>query len=161
MLNGNDPKTPEVFAHSIAFNNIPQIDKFDTSGFTFEELKMIRETRKIMEIDDLDVSATAVRTPTFNGHSESVWVTLKKEATTDAVVKALQGGAGIVLRDDIQNNLYPLNRDASGTDGVYVGRIRQDLFNPKRFVFWVVSDNVRKGAALNGIQIAEKLFGLR
>ncbi|MCC6277499.1 MAG: aspartate-semialdehyde dehydrogenase [Oligoflexia bacterium] len=160
MLNGQEPKEPETFAHPIAFNNLPHIDRFDSSGFTYEELKIIRETRKILEVDDLDVSATAVRTPTFNGHSEAVWVTLNKAVDKSEIIKAFQKIKGLTIQDDPQSNLYPLNREASGKDDVFVGRIRQDLFNPRRYVFWVVSDNVRKGAALNGVQIAEKLFGL-
>jgi aspartate-semialdehyde dehydrogenase len=158
LLNGGDEPAPKTFSHPIAFNNLPQIDIFDESGFTFEEKKIMAETQKIMEMPDLDISATAVRTPTFNAHSEAVWVTLKKEIKRDEVVKTLKDAPGIVIVDDPATKSYPLNRDASGKDEVFVGRIRRDLKNPKRWLMWVVSDNVRKGAALNGIQIAEKLF---
>jgi aspartate-semialdehyde dehydrogenase len=160
LLNGGDEKKCEVFAHNIAFNNLPQIDKFDDSGFTFEEKKIMAETQKIMDLPDLDISATAVRTPTFNGHSEAVWVEIGKEVKRDEIVKLLSKAPGIKVVDDPQENIYPLNRDASGKDEVFVGRIRRDLKNPKRWLMWVVSDNVRKGAALNGIQIAELLFDL-
>lgn len=160
LLNGSDEPEPKAFAHPIAFNNIPQIDIFDESGFTFEEKKIMAETQKIMEMPDLDVSATAVRTPTFNSHSEAVWVELKKEISRAEFVKALTDAPGVIVVDDPSTLAYPLNRDASGKDEVFVGRIRRDLKNTKRWLMWVVSDNVRKGAALNGIQIAEKLYNL-
>jgi aspartate-semialdehyde dehydrogenase len=151
----------KTFAHPIAFNNIPHIDKFDfPTGFTLEEKKVINETRKIMGLPKLPVSCTAVRTPTLNGHSEAVWVELKTKTTKAKFVKALKNSPGVVVQDDPQKNLYPLTRNASGKNEVFVGRIRRDLDNPKRWLLWIVSDNVRKGAALNGIQIAEELFRL-
>ncbi len=151
---------PKIFSHPVAFNNIPQIDKFDESGFTLEELKVINETRKIMKLYELDISVTAVRTPTMNGHSEAVWFEVDKNIERQDLVDCLSRATGIVVEDEPNNQVYPLARSASGTDPVYVGRIRRDLNNPKRWLMWVVSDNVRKGAALNGIQIAEKLFGI-
>ncbi len=159
-LNDKDEPLPRVFPHPIAFNNIPQIDVFEDSGFTFEEKKIMLETQKILEIPDLDISATAVRTPTLNSHSEAVWVELKKDVTRDELIRCLENASGLVILDNIKNSLYPLNRQASGKDEVFVGRIRKDFKNPRRWVMWIVSDNVRKGAALNGIQIAEKLFSL-
>jgi aspartate-semialdehyde dehydrogenase len=150
-----------IFAHPIAFNNLPHIDKFDDNGYTHEELKVVNETRKIMEIPELPVAVTAVRTPTMNSHSEAVWVELNREVKRDEIMAALKNAPGVALADDPKSNLYPLNRMASGHDEVYVGRVRRDLSNPKRWALWVVSDNVRKGAALNGIQIAEELFSGR
>ncbi|MBK9294935.1 MAG: aspartate-semialdehyde dehydrogenase [Oligoflexia bacterium] len=160
LLNGDDSTPSKVFAHSIAFNNLPHIDKFDDNGFTMEELKIMEETKKILSQKDLDISVTAVRTPTFNGHSEAVWVEFKKHATRKEVLEVLSNAPGVVVQDNPSDNIYPLNRNASGQDEVFVGRIRQDLGNKNRWVMWIVSDNVRKGAALNGIQIAEKLFDI-
>lgn len=160
LLNGDDTADSKVFAHSIAFNNIPHIDKFADSGFTFEEIKIMEETKKILSQSDLDISVTAVRTPTFNGHSEAVWVELKKTTTKKEFIDVLTNSPGIIVQDNPEEKLYPLNRTASGQDEVFVGRIRQDLGNKNRWVMWVVADNVRKGAALNGIQIAEKLFDI-
>lgn len=160
FLEGKKESEPKAFKHSIAFNNIPQIDIFDESGFTYEEKKIIQETQKIMELPDLDISATAVRTPTLNSHSEAVWVEFEKEVQRSDVVNSLSKAEGVVIEDSIKDFKYPLNRNASGKDAVFVGRIRRDLKNPKRWLMWVVSDNVRKGAALNGIQIAEKIYKL-
>jgi aspartate-semialdehyde dehydrogenase len=160
LLNGQDDFEPKIFAHDLAFNNLPQIDKFDESGFTFEEKKLMQETQKILGDKKLNISVTCVRTPTFNGHSEAVWVELAKEVSRKEFMDALSKGPGIVIQDDTTKNEYPLNRAASGQDEVFVGRIRRDLQNPKLWLMWVVADNVRKGAALNAIQIAEKLFDL-
>jgi aspartate-semialdehyde dehydrogenase len=160
-LNDENEVKPAVFAHAIAFNNIPHIDKFDDSGFTLEELKVINETKKIMDIPTLDISCTAVRTPTLNGHSEAVWIELEKVASKEEIVAALKAAPGVVVEDDIKRNIYPLTRTASEKDEVFVGRIRRDLNNQKRWLLWIVSDNVRKGAALNGVQIAEALFATR
>ncbi len=161
LLNSGEVGDVATFPHSIAFNNIPHIDVIDEkTGFTFEELKIMEETQKILSQADLDISVTAVRTPTFNGHSEAVWVDFKKNATRKEVLEVLSNAAGIVIRDIPAENAYPMNRDISGQDEVYVGRIRQDLQHKNRWLFWIVADNVRKGAALNGIQIAELLFNL-
>lgn len=154
----NNPESKSIFPHNIAFNNIPQIDVFDESGFTKEEKKIMLESRKILEIPDLNISATAVRTPTLNSHSEAVWVELKKTTSRDDLISVLKNAEGIEVLDDPKTLTYPLNRQASGTDPVFIGRIRQDLFTPNRWVMWIVADNVRKGAALNGVQIAEKLY---
>jgi len=149
---------PVTFSHSIAFNNIPQIDKFDESGFTLEELKVMNETKKIMNLPHLDISTTAVRTPTLNSHSEAVWIEIEKIVDRAEIIDCLKNAPGITIQDDPKNQIYPLARSASGLDDVFIGRIRRDITNQKRWLFWVVSDNVRKGAALNGIQIAQCLF---
>jgi aspartate-semialdehyde dehydrogenase len=149
-----------VFPHPIAFNTIPQIGEFDSSGYSEEENKIMNETKKILNDHDLRVSAFAVRVPTLNGHSEAVWVTLKESATRDAILKVLRPAPGVEVVDDPQNSRYPLNITASGRDPVYVGRIRQDPADPRTWLFWIAADNIRKGAALNGIQIAEQVFDL-
>ncbi|UXR64961.1 aspartate-semialdehyde dehydrogenase [Bdellovibrio bacteriovorus] len=149
---------PKTFPHTILFNCIPQIGSFNDQGYCSEEVKIMKETRKILGQNDLKVSAFTVRIPALNAHSESVWVTLKKSVGQDEVTAALQGQDGIVVQDEPKKSVYPLARDVSGKDPVYVGRIHRDLENPNMWLMWVVSDNIRKGAALNGIQIAEKIF---
>lgn len=149
---------PATFPHTILFNCIPQIGSFDDNGYCSEEVKIMKETRKILEQESLRVSAFTVRIPALNAHSESVWVTLKTEASRDQVLSALSGFEGLVVQDDPKKSVYPLARDVSGQDPVYVGRIHRDPKNAKMWLMWVVSDNIRKGAALNGIQIAEKIF---
>lgn len=149
---------PKTFPHTILFNCIPQIGSFNDQGYCSEEVKIMKETRKILGQNDLKVSAFTVRIPALNAHSESVWVTLKKSVSHDEVTAALQGQAGIVVQDEPKKSVYPLARDVSGKDPVYVGRIHRDVDNPNMWLMWVVSDNIRKGAALNGIQIAEKIF---
>jgi aspartate-semialdehyde dehydrogenase len=149
---------PSVFPHSIAFNNIPQIGSINDEGITSEEVKIISETKKILNLPNLPVSAFAVRTPTMNGHSEAIWVTLNEECTRTEFVDALKKAPGIQVIDEPSRNQYPMNATASGTDPVYIGRIHADPAFPKSWVMWCVSDNVRKGAALNGVQIFEKIF---
>jgi aspartate-semialdehyde dehydrogenase len=160
LLAQGSPSAPSVFAHPIEFNNLPQIDVFDESGFTKEEKKIIFESQKILDLPSLNISATAVRTPTINGHSEAVWVDLKVDVSRDEIMACLKKAEGVVVMDDPTQFVYPTNQVLSGRDEVFVGRIRQDLMNPRRWLMWIVSDNVRKGAALNGVQIAEKLFDL-
>ncbi len=149
---------PKTFPHTILFNCIPQIGSFNDEGFCSEEVKIMKETRKILSQEKLKVSAFTVRIPALNAHSESVWVTLNKEVGREEVLAALSGFEGIVVQDEPKKSVYPLARDVSGKDPVYVGRIHRDPENPKMWLMWVVSDNIRKGAALNGIQIAEKIF---
>lgn len=149
---------PKTFPHTILFNCIPQIGSFNDDGFCSEEVKIMKETRKILELPKLKVSAFTVRIPALNAHSESVWMTLKKDATREAVTEALASHKGIVVQDDPKKSVYPLARDVSGKDPVYVGRIHRDPEDSKLWMMWVVSDNIRKGAALNGIQIAEQIF---
>lgn len=150
--------SPKIFPHPILFNCIPQIGSFNDEGYCSEEVKIMKETRKILEQPHLRVSAFTVRIPALNAHSESVWVTLNKETTREQILEALQGFEGIVVQDEPKKSIYPLARDVSGADPVYVGRIHRDTENPRMWLMWVVSDNIRKGAALNGIQIAEKIF---
>lgn len=148
----------KTFPHQILFNCIPQIGSFNDEGYCSEEVKIMKETRKILSQPKLKVSAFTVRIPALNAHSESVWVTLNKAVSREDVVAALSNHEGIVVQDDPKKSVYPLAKDVSGKDPVYVGRIHRDVENPNMWLMWVVSDNIRKGAALNGIQIAEKIF---
>lgn len=144
--------------YPIARNVIPQIDKFMDNGFTYEEMKMINETKKIMGAPELKVAATCVRVPVVSGHSESVYIELEQEATVQQIFDALKDAPGIVLQDDIREQLYPMPIFAENEEPTFVGRIRQDLDNQKGFHLWIVSDNLLKGAALNSIQIAEAML---
>jgi aspartate-semialdehyde dehydrogenase len=159
-LDGRDLE-PKNFPHGIAFNCIPQIGSFDPSGFCTEELKIMRETRKILSQPELRVSAFTVRVPTFNSHAEAVWVTLGRDAAEDEVLSCLQDAPGLVLERNWAQAKYPMMSNASGMDPVYVGRVRRDLNDSKTWLMWVVADNIRKGAALNGIQIAEMIYQIR
>ncbi|MDQ1908891.1 aspartate-semialdehyde dehydrogenase [Paenibacillus sp. GD4] len=141
--------------HQIAFNAIPQIDKFVDNGFTYEEMKMINETKKIMGDESLEVTATCVRIPVVYGHSESVYVELKSDFDIDEVKQLLADAPGIVLQDNPEEQLYPLATDAAGKLETFVGRVRRDLSNPRALNMWIVSDNLLKGAAWNAVQIAE------
>jgi aspartate-semialdehyde dehydrogenase len=141
--------------HQIAFNAIPQIDKFLDNGFTNEEMKMILETKKIMGDESLQVTATCVRIPVVFGHSESVYVELKEDFEMNEVKAILANAPGIVLQDNPQEQLYPLASEAAGKLETFVGRVRRDLSNPKALNMWIVSDNLLKGAAWNAVQIAE------
>ncbi len=160
--------TPEILPvggdkkhYQIAFNAIPQIDKFQDNGFTFEEMKMINETKKIMSMPELPVAATCVRLPVVTGHSESVYIEIEKDGVTVADVKNLLADApGIVLQDDPENQVYPMPADCIGKRDVFVGRIRKDLDRDNGFHMWIVSDNLLKGAAWNSVQIAESLIKL-
>ncbi|MFJ7404921.1 MULTISPECIES: aspartate-semialdehyde dehydrogenase [unclassified Lysinibacillus] len=142
----------------IARNVIPQIDKFTDNGFTYEEMKMINETKKIMHAPELKVAATCVRVPVVSGHSESVYIEVEKDTTVEGIFEVLRHAPGIVLQDDIATQTYPMPIYAEGEDATFVGRIRQDLDNKKGFHLWIVSDNLLKGAALNSIQIAEAML---
>ncbi len=147
--------------YQIAFNAIPQIDKFQDNGFTFEEMKMINETKKIMNMPDLNVAATCVRIPVETGHSESVFIEVEDSGLTVSEMKAMLSEApGIVLEDDPKNQIYPMAVNSVNKKDVFVGRIRQDLDNEKGFHMWVVSDNLLKGAAWNSVQISESLVKL-
>ncbi|MBU7317387.1 aspartate-semialdehyde dehydrogenase [Paenibacillus oleatilyticus] len=141
--------------HQIAFNAIPQIDKFVDNGFTYEEMKMINETKKIMGDESLEVTATCVRIPVVYGHSESVYVELKQDFDIEEVKRLLADAPGIVVQDNAAEQLYPLATDAAGKLETFVGRIRRDLSNPRALNLWIVSDNLLKGAAWNAVQIAE------
>ncbi|MFD1928650.1 aspartate-semialdehyde dehydrogenase [Sporosarcina siberiensis] len=145
--------------YPIAFNAIPQIDAFDTSGYTLEELKMINETKKIFENNKLQVSATCVRIPVVSGHSESIYFEIENDDTSVADIQALlENAPGIVLQDNPDKQSYPMALFAEGEDAVFVGRIRKDPDHPNGFHMWVVTDNLLKGAALNSVQIAECLI---
>ncbi|OBA08629.1 aspartate-semialdehyde dehydrogenase [Bacillus subtilis] len=144
--------------YQIAFNAIPQIDKFQDNGYTFEEMKMINETKKIMHMPDLQVAATCVRLPIQTGHSESVYIEVdRNDATVEDIKNLLKEAPGVTLQDDPSQQLYPMPADAVGKNDVFVGRIRKDLDRANGFHLWVVSDNLLKGAAWNSVQIAESL----
>jgi len=145
--------------YPIAFNALPQIDKFQDNGYTFEEMKMINETKKIMHADKLPVAATCVRLPFFTSHAESVYIEVEKDnVSVDDFKQQLSNAPGIVLEDDPSTQSYPTPLSAEGKRDVFVGRIRKDLDNDKGFHLWVVSDNLLKGAAWNSVQIAEELI---
>ena len=147
--------------YQIAFNAIPQIDLFQENGFTYEEMKMINETKKIMHDPEMHVAATCVRIPIAVGHSESVYMEIDQEGVSAEDIKELLKDApGVVLQDDPANQVYPMPADSVGKNDVFVGRIRKDLDNSKGFHLWVVSDNLLKGAAWNSVQIAESLVKL-
>ena len=155
LLNGR-PINCNVYPHQIAFNCIPQIDSFEESGYTKEEMKMVNETRKIMG-SDIRVSATAVRVPVFYGHSESVNIETIKKLSADEARKLLKKAPGVKLVDDPAKGAYPMPLNAGGQDLVHVGRIREDESIENGLNLWVVADNIRKGAATNAVQIAEIL----
>jgi aspartate-semialdehyde dehydrogenase len=168
ILNG-DEYTPEILPvkgdekhYQIAFNAIPQIDKFEDNGFTFEEMKMINETKKIMEMPGLQVAATCVRLPVETGHSESVYVEVDQQGVSVEQIKALLKDAdGVTLQDDPSQQVYPMPAYCVGKNDVFVGRIRKDLDADNGFHMWIVSDNLLKGAAWNSVQIAESLVKLQ
>jgi aspartate-semialdehyde dehydrogenase len=148
-----------AYAYPIDMNVIPQIDVFTDNGYTKEEMKMVNETKKIMGDDSIRVTATTVRIPVMGGHSESVNVEFENEFEMDEVRKILQNEPGVILVDDVKNLKYPMPMDAHDKDEVFVGRLRRDETQPKTLNMWIVSDNLRKGAATNAIQIAEYLMG--
>jgi aspartate-semialdehyde dehydrogenase len=157
LLNGR-PAEPEVYPKQIAFNVIPQIDVFMENGYTKEEMKMVWETKKIMGDNDIQVNPTAVRVPVFFGHSEAIHIETRDKITAEKAKQLLSAFDGIVVIDEREDGGYPTAvTDASGHDPVYVGRIREDISHPNGLNLWVVADNVRKGAALNSVQIAELL----
>jgi len=156
VLAGEQP-TVCRFAYQLAYNVIPRIDVFTANGYTREEMKMHHETRKIFH-SDLTVSATCVRVPALRCHSEAVWAETEQPLGEAEVREAVSRFPGCVLTDEPQQDLYPMPLMLSGTDEVHVGRIRQDLANPCETTFWCVSDQIRKGAALNAVQIAEYLL---
>ncbi len=155
-LAGDEPE-PSVYPHPIAFNVLPHIDVFDESGYTGEERKVAAETRKMLGLPDLRVSATCVRVPVIQSHSQAVHIETTEAIDPDAVRRLLMGAPGVVLVDEPSLDLYPLPREATGRDEVLVGRIRADSSHPRGLALWVVSDNLRKGAATNAVQIAESL----
>jgi aspartate-semialdehyde dehydrogenase len=152
-----EPVEQQFYPHQIAFNVLPHIDSFLPSGYTKEEQKMVDETAKIFADPDLKVAATCVRVPVFGAHSEAVNVQTRKKLTAGEARELLAGSPGIVVVDDPAELQYPLPLNAEGKDPVYVGRIREDVTVENGLDLWVVSDNLRKGAALNAVQIAEEL----
>ena len=158
LLNAK-PIEPKAFTRQIAFNVIPHIDVFQQNGYTKEEMKMVWETRKIMEAPDMLVNPTCVRVPVFYGHSEAVHIETRKKITADEARTLLRRAPGIEVMDERKNGGYPTAvADSAGKDAVWVGRIREDISHPRGLDLWIVSDNVRKGAALNSVQIAELLL---
>ncbi len=148
---------PTVYPHPIDLNVLPHIDVFYDNGYTKEEMKMVNETRKIFGDNSIRVTATAVRVPTVGGHSEAVNVEFAEEFDLDEVRQLLAEASGVVVQDDVQRNVYPMPINAHNRDEVFVGRLRRDETQPKTLNMWVVSDNLRKGAATNAVQIAEYL----
>ena len=148
----------QKFAHPIINNCLPHIDVFLDNGYTKEEEKMINETRKILGRPDLKITATTVRVPVINSHSESINVEFENSFDLEELVNNLRNAKGIIVQDDIQNDIYPLATDATGHDEVFVGRIRRDFSVENGINLWVVADNIRKGAATNAIQIVEELI---
>lgn len=161
LENGLKGEAPQKFTHPIAGNCLPHIDVFTESGYTKEEIKMVNETRKIMGLPNLRVTATTVRVPVFNGHSESVNIEFEKPFDLSELKEALKTFPGIIVQDDPSSNLYPMPITASGKDEVFVGRIRRDESVDSGVNLWVVADNIRKGAATNAVQIAQKLIEYR
>jgi len=156
LAQGEDP-TVEKFFYQLAYNLIPQIDVFTDNGYTKEEMKMHHETRKIMH-SDVEVSAMCVRVPVMRAHSEAIWVETEKPVSVEEARAAFAASEGIVLQDDPAKKEYPMPLFIAGQDPVYVGRVRKDIANPNGLTFWVVSDQIKKGAALNAVQIAEYLI---
>ena len=150
---------PQVYPYQIAFNCLPQIGSFNAQGDCAEEIKLVQETRKIMEDDSIRISATTVRVPVFHSHAESVNIETELKLTPNEARAILSMAPGVIVYDDPQRMIYPMPIDASGQDAVYIGRIREDGSIPNGLNLWIVADNLRKGAALNAVQIAEELIG--
>lgn len=159
ILKGDKP-TVEKFAYQLAYNLIPQVDVFTDNGYTKEEMKMYHETRKIMH-SDIEVSATCVRVPVMRAHSESTWVETEKPISVEEAKEAFAKAEGVVLQDNPAAKEYPMPLFVADKEPVYVGRIRKDLTNPNGLTFWTVSDQIKKGAALNAVQIAEYLIKVK
>lgn len=157
ILAGKTP-TVEKFAHQLAYNLIPHIDVFLDNDYTKEEMKMYHETKKIMHAPDLDVSATCIRVPVMRAHSEAVWVETEEPISVEAARKAFEAAEGLVVVDEPAAKKYPMPLDAAGKDPVYAGRLRKDIANPNGLSFWLVGDQIKKGAALNAVQIAQYMI---
>ncbi len=156
QIAAGDPVTVEHFQYQLAMNLIPHVDVFTENGYTKEEMKMYNESRKIMH-SDIEVSSTCVRVPVLRNHSEAVWVETEDELDLAEVKEALASAEGVTLQDDPGNKIYPMPLGSASKDDIYVGRLRKDLTNPKGIAFWCVGDQIKKGAALNAVQIAEYL----
>jgi aspartate-semialdehyde dehydrogenase len=159
LLKGEEP-TVEKFAYQLAYNVIPHVDVFTDNGYTKEEMKMYNETRKIMH-SDIEVSATCVRVPVMRAHSEATWVETEQPISVEEARKAFAEAEGVILQDEPAKKDYPMPLFVAGKDPVYVGRIRKDITNPNGLTFWTVSDQIKKGAALNAVQIAEYLLKVK
>lgn len=153
----DEPVTVKKFPHQLAYNVIPQIDVFQPNGYTKEEMKMFNETRKIMH-SDVKCSAMCVRVSSLRAHSESVWIETEKPISVEEAQKAIAAAPGVTLQDDPANLVYPMPLETGGKDDVYVGRVRKDLADDCGLTFWLSGDQIRKGAALNAVQIAEYLI---
>jgi aspartate-semialdehyde dehydrogenase len=147
---------PHVFQHQLAFNLLPQVDVFYESGYSREEMRLINESRKIMHVENISISATCVRVPVYSGLSEAIHIEFASKTSEDEIRNILREWPGIRIEDDLTIGLYPQPLLVTGTDEIFIGRIRQDILNPNGIAMWVVADNIRKGAALNMIQIAEE-----
>ena len=157
VLDGQNT-APHVYPHQIAFNVLPEIDVFLDNDYTKEEWKLVEETRKIMHADNIAISATCARVPVFTGHSQAVNIEFSQPMSPDEAKRILAQAPGVKVLDDPTVSLYPLPWSAAGTDEVFIGRIRRDASHPNGLIMWVVADNLRKGAALNAIQIAEEMI---
>ncbi len=156
----HEPVTVNKFAYQLAYNLIPQIDSFTDNGYTKEEMKMYNETRKIMH-SDIQVSAMCVRVPALRSHSESIWIETERPVSIEEAREAFDKGDGLILMDNPAKQEYPMPLFLAGKDPVYVGRIRKDLTNENGLAFWIVGDQIKKGAALNAVQIAEYLIKVK
>jgi len=159
ILKGEEP-TVDKFAYQLAYNLIPQVDVFTENGYTKEEMKMYHETRKIMHTD-IEVSATCVRVPVIRAHSETTWVETERPISVEEAKEAFSKAEGVILQDNHATKDYPMPLFVADKEPVYVGRIRKDLTNPNGLTFWTVSDQIKKGAALNAVQIAEYLIKVK
>ncbi len=154
QIAAGDPVTVEKFQYQLALNLIPHVDVFTENGYTKEEMKMFHESRKIMHTD-IEVSSTCVRVPVLRNHSEAIWVETEKPLDLQQVRDALENAPGITVKDDPANQVYPMPLGSASKDDIFVGRLRKDISNPKGITFWCVGDQIKKGAALNAVQIAE------
>lgn len=159
ILSTGEVKTVKKFPHQLAYNVIPQIDVMTPNDYTKEEMKMYHETRKIMH-SDVRTSATCVRVSSLRSHSESVWFETERPLSVEEIRQALQAAPGVTLKDDPQNYVYPMPLESAGQDDVYVGRVRKDLADDNSCTLWLTGDQIRKGAALNAVQIAEYLVSV-
>jgi aspartate-semialdehyde dehydrogenase len=157
LFNGQDPEI-EVYPHRIAFNCLPHIDSFLDNGYTKEEMKMVNETVKIFDDQNLKVSATCVRVPVFYGHSEAVWIETGRAISPESARELMSRAPGLLVLDKPSENIYPLVSEAAGRDEVFVGRIRSDPSRENGLAMWIVADNIRKGAATNAVEIAELMI---
>ncbi len=158
LENGLKGEAPQKFPHPIANNCLPHIDSFLDNGYTKEEMKMVNETRKILGRDDIAITATTVRVPVFNSHSESINIEFHNSFDLKELIEVLKNAPGVVVQDEPENNVYPMAITATGSNDTYVGRIRRDFSVENGVNLWVVADNIRKGAAANAVQIAQKLI---